>query len=683
MATQLSLKRKIIALLSLFYCVFSAAQGTEGFESLANTAGTSYTTLSFTGADNTNWELTTARIVNTADAFNINGTSALLNDKGTVGITFPSGVGNLKFSYRKAFKGKNARRIEVSVNGTVVDTTDPFGGTSGAQETVYTYSRAINAIGATTITIKSLGAQVTVDDFLWTALTATTTYNGTSWDGGIPDATKDAIIDADMTLTGVLSAKSLTVNAGKTLTLAGGSTLNVIGKITNDGSFIAEDGATVLQTENISNTGQFAVHKTSAPLYRNDFVLWSAPTTGMTLKEYSPNTLDNRFYTFDEPTNAWTAIAASTQFVPGRAYQFRAPNNFSDTAAQAHTGLYTGTLNNGSYTAAVTRGNQGYNLLGNPYPSTLDAETFLQSNPLLEGTLYFYMHSNKLVNGAYAGNNWAVYNASGAVPADNSSVLPTKDIAPGQGFMVVATASGSVTFDNGMRTADTAVPYRNSTAKDRLWLKLTDNSDRFSTMLLAFMEDATDGWDQAFDAEALSTDGHAVFTRIDGRRLKIDGRGAFSPSKKILLGLDAREAGTYRLSIADKDGRFENAEQPIYILDKKTGQTADLTKGFSFSAEAGLTPERFELSFEKSVLATGEKEREGSFVVVPSRGRLHIRAAGKITALSLIDMGGRPVSAMTEAGRQVEIDTSAFAKGVYLIRATVDGKELTRKTIIK
>ncbi|GEM_PF-5543705 len=681
MATQLSLKRKIIALLSLFYCVFSAAQGTEGFESLANTAGTSYTTLSFTGADNTNWELTTARIVNTADAFNINGTSALLNDKGTVGITFPSGVGNLKFSYRKAFKGKNARRIEVSVNGTVVDTTDPFGGTSGAQETVYTYSRAINAIGATTITIKSLGAQVTVDDFLWTALTATTTYNGTSWDGGIPDATKDAIIDADMTLTGVLSAKSLTVNAGKTLTLAGGSTLNVIGKITNDGSFIAEDGATVLQTENISNTGQFAVHKTSAPLYRNDFVLWSAPTTGMTLKEYSPNTLDNRFYTFDEPANAWTAIAASTQFVPGRAYQFRAPNNFSDTASQSHAGIYTGTLNNGTYTAAVTRGNQGYNLLGNPYPSTLDADIFLAGNSVLEGTLYFYMHSNKLVNGAYAGNNWAVYNASGAVPADNSSVLPTEDIAPGQGFMVVATASGNVAFNNGMRTSAAAPSHKNTANIDRIWLRLSDAEGSHSTMLLAFVEGATDKFESNYDARAMGTEGHAVFTRVEGKRLKIDGRSSFRSTAKVLLGLDAKKPGTYTLSLSDMQGVFA-AGQKVYITDRATNRTAELNTPFSFEAAAGMEEERFEISFEKSVMSVAETGR-GNLQVFAAEAVLHIKANAPVDSVSVTDMSARKVLNRSNQSSELRIPIGHLGKGVYFVKVVSNGKTSIHKIVLK
>lgn len=160
-------------LYSLFAAVAIAAtvqaQGTEGFSSQPNTAGTGYTTVNFTGADNTTWALATARIVDTSANYAITGSTALLNTNGTITITFGNGVGNLKFQYMKAFTGGTARSIQVSVNGAVVNTTPAFGAGSGAQSTVYDYSYDINSTGSTVVELKVLGAQTSIDNFIWTA----------------------------------------------------------------------------------------------------------------------------------------------------------------------------------------------------------------------------------------------------------------------------------------------------------------------------------------------------------------------------------------------------------------------------------------------------------------------------------------------------------------------------------
>ncbi|UOE41724.1 T9SS type A sorting domain-containing protein [Chryseobacterium suipulveris] len=160
-------------LYSLFAAVVIAAtvsaQGTEGFSSQANTTGTNYTTVNFTGMDNTTWALALARIVDTSANYAITGSTALMNANGTITITFGSGVGNLKFQYMKAFTGGTARSIQVSVNGTIVNTTPTFGSGSGAQTTVYDYSYDINSSGSTVVEVKVLGAQTSLDNFVWTA----------------------------------------------------------------------------------------------------------------------------------------------------------------------------------------------------------------------------------------------------------------------------------------------------------------------------------------------------------------------------------------------------------------------------------------------------------------------------------------------------------------------------------
>ena len=160
-----------------FYSLFAAvilaatvnAQGAENFESQTVTAGTSYGSVIFTGDVGSAWDLSLTRIIDTPANFNITDKSALLNSNGTAKITFANGIGNLKFQYRKAFTGGTARSIQVSVNGAIVDTTPAFGSGSGAQTTIYNYSLDINESGNVVVEVKVLGAQTTLDNFVWTA----------------------------------------------------------------------------------------------------------------------------------------------------------------------------------------------------------------------------------------------------------------------------------------------------------------------------------------------------------------------------------------------------------------------------------------------------------------------------------------------------------------------------------
>lgn len=161
-------------LYSLFAAVVMAvavnAQGTEDFEALNNT-GTSYTTVNFDGADNTAWTLAAARVINTATDYNITNRSVILrgdNSGGTTTITFRRGVGALTYQYRKAFTGGTPRKMQVKVDGVVVDTTSEFGAGTGAQNTVYTHTIEINKTDNVVVEVAALGAQVTVDNFSWT-----------------------------------------------------------------------------------------------------------------------------------------------------------------------------------------------------------------------------------------------------------------------------------------------------------------------------------------------------------------------------------------------------------------------------------------------------------------------------------------------------------------------------------
>jgi hypothetical protein len=81
------------------------------------------------------------------------------------------------------------------------------------------------------------------------------------------------------------------------------------------------------------------------------------------------------------------------------------------------------------------------NLVGNPYPSALDANLFLIENSVnLDGTIYLWTH-NAITNNLYTSDDYATYNLLGGVGTNAalssgvSTSKPDGNIASGLFFV--------------------------------------------------------------------------------------------------------------------------------------------------------------------------------------------------------------------------------------------------------
>jgi hypothetical protein len=55
------------------------------------------------------------------------------------------------------------------------------------------------------------------------------------------------------------------------------------------------------------------------------------------------------------------------------------------------------------------------NLVGNPYPSALDANLFFSENSVNLGTIYLWTHNTAITNNLYTSDDYATYNLLGGV----------------------------------------------------------------------------------------------------------------------------------------------------------------------------------------------------------------------------------------------------------------------------
>ncbi|MBA0885098.1 T9SS sorting signal type C domain-containing protein [Flavobacterium undicola] len=450
----------------------------------------------------------------------------------------------------------------------------------------------------------------------------------TSWSNGTPTILQAIVFNGNFSSIADLDACSCQVTTGASVVINSGHTLKITNQVEvlGTGSLTFENNASLVQINDAAiNTGNINYKRYTTPVRRYDFTYWSSPVMGQTLYNLSPNTLGDKYYGYN-PNTGWVIYYnGAATMIAGNGYLIRAPQTFSITVAAIDTNpVFIGKPNNGVVSLALTA-NKSY-LLGNPYPSAINADVFLDTNSaVLEGTLYFWTHNTSPSNAIgtntyiYTTNDYATYNRTGSVSTGIAAVTgglaPTGKIAAGQGFFAPAKATGNVVFNNSMRIVGGASGVNNSqffklstasktstaavtTEKSRIWLNLTNKEGAFKQTLVGYITGATNNYDAGFDG--VSYDGNqfvdfysvnqAVNLSIQGRELP------FEKKDSIALGYKSTIKGEFQISIDHADG--ELTSQAVFLEDKVLKVLHDLRKEpYSFNTEVGRFNSRFVLRY--------------------------------------------------------------------------------------
>jgi hypothetical protein len=515
--------------------------------------------------------------------------------------------------------------------------------------------------------------------------TASTTWNGSSWSNGAPINITTAIIAGNFTALTDLDACSLTVSNNAVVNIPSGFNVRLYGALTvTSGNFTLESNANLIQQTAATNSGNIIVKRNTIPLRRLDYVLWAAPITSQNLLAFSPATNQNRFYTYNPATDLYNAIAApgAENFEVGKGYLIRMPNNHP-TWPTAWTGSFNGLPHNGPITVAV--GNGLYNAVGNPYPSTIDADAFINANNLAEA-VYFWRKTNNSLNTSYAtytlaGGAGTTANTGG----DSNLLIPDGIIQVGQGFIVKA-SSASLSFDNSMRIAgNNAQFFRSNTGRSRIWLNLTNTDGIFSQTMVAYMPGATTGIDAKIDGPYFNDSQMALTSIIDNSEFAIQGRALpFDPADNVPLGFKTTVAGNYTIALDHVDGLFEGDATSIFLKDNTTNVISDLKAGsYAFASEAGIFNTRFEIIYSP-LLTVGNPDWNANQIVVYKDKEDIVVNAGKIIVanVKVFDIRGSLLAEKKYEGNAEVTITVRSSHQVLLLQVTSeDGRTFTRKII--
>ncbi len=490
----------------------------------------------------------------------------------------------------------------------------------------------------------------------------TTTWDGNTWSNGIPTYGNSVIFSGNYTSTTDIFACSILVTNNATVTF--NNNVFVYNEITiNTGSFFTmNNNNNLLQINPLAiNIGNILIHRNTSTLVRLDHTLWSAPVIGQNIYNFSPQTLTHRFYTYDTATNTYlsSTLSNTSEFVPAKGYAIRAANNQSATIPAEWDGSFAGVPNNGTYPFNLTHTTVNkFNLLGNPYPSNINATTFVTDNAAtIEGTLYFYAHTLTMdANGIFpTGTNYASWNATGGTAATSvainspnyhtPAVIPNGSIQIGQGFFVKAKNNGTVNFTNAQRTNNQDHQFfKTTTENHHIWLNATTNDGKdLNQILIGYLEGATIGIDTNYDGKSYGNVGNHLYSICNNEKLVIQGRAIpFNTTDEVPLGWYCDTAGTFKLKLSNWDGIFQG-NQDVFIKDNITGTTTNIkTTPYTFTSTPGTFNNRFSIVYEQNLGETTHHLNSNSIIVYKKDQLFHITSQNKVIKDILIyDVTGR------------------------------------------
>lgn len=518
---------------------------------------------------------------------------------------------------------------------------------------------------------------------------------------------------AAYTLTGTRSLGELNVHGSNSITLANPTT--VYGKVRIQGSGNLASGGNLILGSNTfvfsaqsqgflvingsgTVTGNIQVQR--ATFGSNSTIAgarhYSSPITSATVATLASTASDVEQWveTSNNGTSGvgvgWTAMASTSDpLVVGRGYARK--NSVSSGVV-----TFTGAPNLGNQVIGLTRtGTNGWNLVGNPYPFTLDWD-LTTADPSFDNTKMFTGKYHWVARSTDVGY-WAAY--VNGVPAAR------KRVPIAGAFMVrvkSGTASVNLTFKNSHRdtsgTDHTFQRIGSTDTRPQIGLTLAQTGVNNADEAYLYMQTgASLAFDDGFDAvknngvgmPSLAFRGGTTRMAINGIEPAFLTNGAQAP-----LDIRVNLAGNYTINTSE----FLNLDGfDVLLFDNDLGTVHNLTAlgAYNFSTNVLSIPNRFTIGFTPtSTTRIVQGLQKGNVQVYPnpsSAGLVNVEVVG-LKAGSQLDIrilnfvGAQVASASAEAGNgtaKVIINTVGLTSGMYVAEVISEGRKVSHKIVIE
>ncbi|MCK0179484.1 hypothetical protein MWU50_09300 [Flavobacteriaceae bacterium S0862] len=598
------------------------------------------------------------------------------------------------------------------------------------------------------------------------------TWESTGWSPvGTPTLNDPVVINENYNtaINESFSTCNLTVNTGKTLTISNDKYVEVENDIIVDGTIIVQPHGSIVQvndTSFVTNNGTITVNKETAPANNwYEYTYWSSPVKNETIgNALSDSDVRRRFWfnaknyldatmetannnakedgqdDIDDDGNDWVYANSGDIMKPGVGYASTHDEDiFNFSLGNKFIYSFDGAFNNGIITVPIYRNDEelydnNWNLVGNPYPSAIDADSLLAvnsaiatnipHNAVLDGALFLWSqntaHSNTNngnENQNFAVSDYAVINLAGQT-AGGDGEMPSRNIPSGQGFFVsmdntaAATyfsmgdpdvtgdiVTANIVFNNSMRVTDNNNQFFRTSDKntsEKLWLNLTSDNGVFNQILVAYVKGATDAYDgMAYDTpKNLSSGASAIlYSNIENEAKKfvIQGKSINSINEDEIISIGYKTAidipTIYTLSIPQIEGDFLTTNA-VYLKDNLLNKIHNLKDSdYNFISEVGEFNNRFEIMFSETALLinTQTVDEKALSIVEHINGdvQFKLNATNKINNIKIIDLQGHIVYDFKVNSNDETFKLSKLSHAPYFAKVLLDNNYVITKKAIK
>ena len=473
----------------------------------------------------------------------------------------------------------------------------------------------------------------------------------------------------------------------------------------------------------ISNVGFLTsgYNGTASPVANSDYWIW----------KYSNRPNDDYAQ--------WQHVRSTGSLSVGEGFTMKGPG----TTTPDQNYIMLGQPNNGDFSLAITVDNDY--LVGNPYPSALDANQFILDNisttdggtnatNVINGALYFWDHF--AVNSHYLSDyegGYAVYTLLGGTLAISTDTrinatnapgtkIPERYIAVGQGFFVSAVDDGGLTgltqpivggnilFKNSQRAfqkemftgaanfgsvflksgkkSQSTAAKNDVDTREKIRLMFDSPDGYHRQLLLGIDENASNNFDLGYDATLLENNREDMYWNLNDAKLLIQAVNNFDLEQKIPFSLKIDKEGLAVISI-DKLENI-NTNKNIYVHDLELDTYQNLREGkYSVLLSPGEYIDRFELTFSSNASLSTEDLDELNLQFYFSNEKESIIINNqKLININTVEMHNVLGQSVFKASNNLnedylELKTKQINAGVYIINLTTENSTISKKILVE
>lgn len=458
-----------------------------------------------------------------------------------------------------------------------------------------------------------------------------------------------------------------------------------------------------------------------------------------------------KFYGAANAYDAWEKIDEKSYLMAGEGFTMKGPSGPAPLSSQQNY-VFKGLPYNGNFTLPLLKSITGTNplgdvdrLIGNPYPSAMDATQFILDNisvadggnnpngTVFNGALYFWDHFGKedthilkgyvggyatrnLTGGAAAiSNDTRINSTSNGGSAALGGKEPGQYIPVNQGFFVstavdattgsslTSVDGGDIVFKNSQRayqreTGPSSVFFKQSNKKNdansapsgKPTIRLIYDSPLgyHRQLVIGANMNATDGFDMGYDAFMIDVNEEDMYWSLNDAKLVIQGVSSFDASKEFSLGLIVQKEGVATIKVEALENM--DASTNLYIKDAFTNQTHLITNNaFDVFLPSGIYNNRFKLVFQNTdALSTETVEANTSNLLVYFDGNTsEIKLINKngvyVSNVNLYTVLGQDIKNMNVRSSKSESIRVKLATGVYIIKLKTEKGVLSKKILVE